>query len=99
MKDEDHEPFIPNERDAKAVGELEAERSGLSPFQVYRHPFILALIEEGVLPRGCCDFHLDFPLDGVASITASYFVDHDSFNRALARYQSCQQADRENPQS
>ena len=63
-----------------------AERQAVEMLQAYRHPFILKLIEHGVLPSGCQDFRLDAPLEGVITITATYLVDKDGFEKALRDY-------------
>lgn len=49
----------------------------------FRHPFIMKLIECGVLPSGCGDFKFNCPLEGVMEITATYFIDKDAFERAI----------------
>lgn len=75
---------------ASAYREMEAiESFDDAEFQkkldVYRHPFILALIQCGVLPSGIQDFRIDCPLGGVFSITARYLVDKESFEEALRK--------------
>jgi hypothetical protein len=52
-------------------------------FYTFRHPFIMKLIECGVLPAQCADFRIDCPVDGVLSITATYYIERESFDRAI----------------
>jgi hypothetical protein len=51
----------------------------------YRHPFVMSLVACGVLPTGCSDFRIDVPVEGVLTITATYFVDKDSFEKAIRK--------------
>jgi len=69
-----------------ASGELGQEESGLELSKrlfTFRHAFIMKLIECGVLPNGCGDFTINVPVAGVMSITATYFIEQESFDKAI----------------
>jgi len=51
--------------------------------KAFRHPFVIKLIECGLLPRTCKDFAINFPIDDAVSITATYFIDKERFEQAV----------------
>lgn len=65
--------------------EMSASEFKLAPKYMYgfRHEFIMSLIRCGVLPKQCGDFTINAPVEGVMTITATYYIDASAFEKAV----------------